>query len=254
MKQVIPFNKEIPFKTMIKEIQSISLEHTLKVKEDNNIKGDFIISGSYKMTEASTIAEEFSYKIPVDIYIDEEYDLEEASVDIDDFKYNIVNDDTLSVKIDVLLDHIKLLEITENLSTDEEVIKAHLDKDYLKKKSDVISEKKMEKELATSLDRETKEEKKEKQEEKEEAIEIPIETKETKEQTEAVAVDSLFNKFSDEEDSYATYKVYIVRENDTLESIVEKYNVSLDELREYNNLDDLKQNDKLIIPSHNESV
>ena len=254
MKQVIPFNKEIPFKTMIKEIQSISLEHTLKVKEDNNIKGDFIISGSYKMTEASTIAEEFSYKIPVDIYIDEEYDLEEASIDIDDFKYNIVNDDTLSVKIDVLLDHIKLLEITENLSTDEEVIKAHLDKDYLKKKSDVISEKKMEKELATSLDRETKEEKKEKQEEKEEAIEIPIETKETQEQTEAVAVDSLFNKFSDEEDSYATYKVYIVRENDTLESIVEKYNVSLDELREYNNLDDLKQNDKLIIPSHNESV
>lgn len=271
MKQIIPFNKEIAFKTMIGEITSISLEHTLKIKEDNVIKGDFIVSGSYKMTEASTIAEEFSYKIPVDICIDEQYNLEEATVDIDDFKYSIVNDDTLDVKIDVLLDKMELIKSEEEISTDEEVIRTHLDKDYLKLKSEIkeeqVEESKEEKEEENVVlerkikDNEEKEEILDQEEEgimttevKEEmmdAMPIPVETEKTKE-TNTVKVDSLFNKFSDEEDSYATYKVYIVRENDSLESIVEKYNISIDELREYNNIDDLKLNDKLIIPSKSE--
>lgn len=279
MKQIIPFNKEIAFKTMIGEIQSISLEHTLKIKDDNNIKGDFIVSGSYKMTEASTIAEEFSYKIPVDIYIDEEYDLEDAVIDIDDFKYSIINDDTLDVKIDLLLDKMELIKTERKISKEEEVIQTHLDKDYLKLKSETLSK---EEQIEEVLEEESKEEKelvldrsdiekeenepileRKNKENKEEimtttveddfvdAVEIPIETKNTEVKEK---VESLFNKFSDEEDSYSTYKVYIVRENDNLESIIEKYNISLDELREYNNIDDLKLNDKLIIPCHNENA
>lgn len=246
MRQVIPFNKEITFKTMIKEIQSISLEHTLKIEEENNIKGDFIISGSYKMTEASTIAEEFSYKVPVDIYIDEEYNLENATIDIDDFKYDIINDDTLDVKIDLLLDNIELIKEEKEISSDEEVIRTHLDKEYLKLKKDIEQE-----EVLNRNDEEEQIEEEQIEEKEEDVIEVPVETK----NTEVVEqVNSLFTKFNDEEDSYATYKVYIVRENDTLESILEKYDVSIDELREYNNVDDLKLNDKLIIPSHNETV
>ena len=57
MKQIISLEKEIAFKTMIGEISSISLEHTLKFVTDANILGDLIISGTYKMTEASTIEE-----------------------------------------------------------------------------------------------------------------------------------------------------------------------------------------------------
>ena len=125
---------------MIGEIQSISLEHTLQIKEDNNIKGDFIVSGSYKMTEASTIAEEFSYKIPVDIYIDEEYNLDHATVDIDDFNYSIVNDDTLSVKIDVLLDKMELVKQNKEVSTEEELIQAQVDKEYLKLNQEIKTE------------------------------------------------------------------------------------------------------------------
>ncbi len=280
MKQIIPFNKDIAFKTMIGEIESISLEHTLEIKDDNNIKGDFIVSGSYKMTEASTIAEEFSYKIPVDIYIDEEYNLDNAIVDIDDFKYSIVNDDTLDVKIDVLLDKMELIRANKEISTEEEVIQTHIDKEYLKLKSEINNdleqlEEKNKKEASmeevrnekesVSIQKDTKEEKSPSREEKEDnsvitttmkeeivdEIQIPVETKNTEVKEK---VESLFNKFSDEEDSYSTYKVYIVRENDSLESIVEKYNVSIDELREYNNIDDLKLNDKLIIPSHNENA
>ncbi len=48
--------------------------------------------------------------------------------------------------------------------------------------------------------------------------------------------------------SYVTYKVCIVRENDTIESIVEKYNTSLELLKKYNVINDIKIGDKIIIP------
>ena len=54
--------------------------------------------------------------------------------------------------------------------------------------------------------------------------------------------------FETTKDSYVTYKVYIVRENDTIESIIEKYDVSLDELKKYNVVNDIKIGDKIIIP------
>ena len=229
MKQIIPFNKDISFKTMIGEITAISLENTLKIEKDNSIKGDFIVSGSYKMTEASTIAEEFSYKIPVDIYIDQEYNLDNANIDIDDFNYSIVNDDTLDVKIDLLLDNISLNEAkdeTEVLDLNEE------------NKEEVNN---------TVIEEMTRED----NSMNDDVKEIDIETSDTKTDTK---VESLFNKFSDEEDSYTTYKVYIVRENDNIDSILEKYKITIEELKEYNDIDDLKINDKLIIPATNEKV
>ena len=54
------------------------------------------------------------------------------------------------------------------------------------------------------------------------------------------------------EDSYNTYKVYIVRENDTLESILEKYNVTKETLEEYNDLSEIKIGNKIVIPVINE--
>ena len=44
MKNIIPFKKDVIFKTNISEVTSISLENTLVVEEDT-IKGDFIVSG-----------------------------------------------------------------------------------------------------------------------------------------------------------------------------------------------------------------
>ena len=51
-----------------------------------------------------------------------------------------------------------------------------------------------------------------------------------------------------EESSYYKYKIYIMREEDTLESIAIKYNVSLENLREYNDLENINIGDKIIIP------
>ncbi|MEG1597704.1 MAG: LysM peptidoglycan-binding domain-containing protein [Bacilli bacterium] len=52
--------------------------------------------------------------------------------------------------------------------------------------------------------------------------------------------------------NYKCYLVYIVRENDTLESIMDKYDICKEELCKYNNLDEYKLGMKLIIPSNNE--
>ena len=64
MKQIIPFKKELLFKTKVSEITSISLEHTLSLKEDDLISGEFIINGDYKMTEGSINREKFSFTLP----------------------------------------------------------------------------------------------------------------------------------------------------------------------------------------------
>jgi len=42
--------------------------------------------------------------------------------------------------------------------------------------------------------------------------------------------------------------VYIVREGDTIDSIMSKYKITRDLLNEYNDLNELKLGDKLIIP------
>ena len=48
MQKIVPFKKDILFKTNIGEIVSISLDHELDIN-DNLITGKFIISGEYKM-------------------------------------------------------------------------------------------------------------------------------------------------------------------------------------------------------------
>ena len=62
-------------------------------------------------------------------------------------------------------------------------------------------------------------------------------------------VKSLFESFDDSNETYATYKVCIVKENDTVESIVLKYNITKEMLEQYNDISDIKIGDKLIIPS-----
>ena len=101
MKKIISFEKEIDFPSMIGEITSIALDHTLEFIDSNSIAGEFKISGTYKMTEASTLEEKFNYNIPVDITIVETFDLSSVKIFIDNFYYEIVNDDILKCNIDV---------------------------------------------------------------------------------------------------------------------------------------------------------
>lgn len=51
---------------------------------------------------------------------------------------------------------------------------------------------------------------------------------------------------------YVKYYVHIVNENDSFDSICLKYNVNINLIKEYNNISELKVNDKIIIPVNNE--
>lgn len=54
------------------------------------------------------------------------------------------------------------------------------------------------------------------------------------------------------EEGYVKYYVHIVNENDSFDSICLKYNVNVNLIKEYNNISELKVNDKIIIPFSNE--
>ena len=85
-------------------------------------------------------------------------------------------------------------------------------------------------------------------EEPDEIIEQPIKNEEQA-KIETKEID-IFKTIEDQEE-YATYHVYIIRKEDTLETITNKYNISKEKLSEYNNINEIKLGDKIIIPTQN---
>ena len=140
MKNIIPFKKEILFKTNIEEITSISLEHTLSI-EELKVEGNFILSGEYKQTDSSEYIDKFSYKIPFLNIIEDTYNTDEAVVDIEDFYYEIINQNILSISIDVKIDNLKEKEIDvrnieiQKEETEEIINEAKEEKQEVKKET-----------------------------------------------------------------------------------------------------------------------
>ena len=60
-------------------------------------------------------------------------------------------------------------------------------------------------------------------------------------------IDNVFD-----EESYGTFIVYMVRQNETVNTIIEKYSTTVEELEKYNELTNLNNGTKLIIPVQNE--
>ena len=60
---------------------------------------------------------------------------------------------------------------------------------------------------------------------------------------------SLFSNLNDDDDSFSTYSIYIMREGDTLEKVMEKYSVTKEKLEEYNDISTITLNSKIVIPS-----
>ena len=107
MNKIIPFNKEIKFNESIGEITSILIDDNLKFIDSYTINGDLIIKGSHRIGD---IEEDFSFSIPTMVTIDDKYDTSESKIIIDDFYYEIINDDTLKIKIDLILDNLLFKE------------------------------------------------------------------------------------------------------------------------------------------------
>lgn len=61
-------------------------------------------------------------------------------------------------------------------------------------------------------------------------------------------INSLFSNVNDT-DNYISYNIYIVREGDDLSSILDKYQISEEDLKKYNDLSSLEIGNKIVIPS-----
>ncbi len=220
MKKLIPFKKEIIFKTNLSEITSISLEHTLQANDENIVSGEFIVSGEYKMVDTSVNVESFSFNIPFEVNIDEKYMVDNIIIDIYDFYYEIINNNVLSLNIEIIIDNLKEKPLIENHEPSMEDRKEEKEEVIDEKKEEVINEDKL----------------MEKEDLKEDVSDNEV-------------TQSLFDNFDPSSETYTTYKVYIVREGDTLDLLIQNYGISKEELIKYNSIDELSIGDRLIIPS-----
>ena len=124
MKQIVPFKKDLLFKTKVSEITSISLEREIDTSEEGVITGVFHITGDYKMNEGSINRDDFSFDLPFDISLDPRYDMSSVKADIEDFYYDIINNDTLKVNIDLFIEAEYLEE--EPVMEEQEIGRAHV--------------------------------------------------------------------------------------------------------------------------------
>ena len=269
MKKIVSFEKELDFPSMIGEITSIDLDNNLDFIDQNTITGTFTISGSYKMTEASTLEESFKYEIPVDITLVETFDLSSVKVTIDNFNYEVINDDVLKCNIDVLIDGIEEIILEEELidntekNTDEVISTEELNLKEMESvrecDGDKMEDKELDMEKADIQEEvefpfkqisEVKELNKE-QEDKKEGYDKKMknEEKELDNNLEGQNISSLFEAFSSTDETFKTYSVYILRREDTIETVLNKYSITREELSDYNDLENLEIGSKLVIPT-----
>jgi hypothetical protein len=311
MRQIIPFKKELLFKTKVSEITSISLEHTLSFSKECKIIGKFYVTGDYKMTQGSINREKFDFTLPFEIDVESKYKENTITIDIDNFYYEIINDDSLQVNIDVYIDGEKEeIEETsfEGLDTSlenevrnnnvvevdvdtEEVVEEKVDasvneildeKGVIENNSrDIIMDvkevevEKPKKELVLNPEKFMDEEKIDEREVMKNDVKLDSDVENvdyndkeevSNKDNNVINIDNdnkilnpntnINNNFLDKDmqdsDTYATYYVYLVKEDDTIDKILEKYGVTKEIIEDYNDIANIKPGMKLIIPSINE--
>lgn len=278
MKQIVPFTKKISFDTTVDEITSISLDKTIKSVEDSIISGVFDLYLEYKESDISINVLKYTSSIPFDIDIDSKYSLKDVKIDIDDFYYEI-EDDIVVLHIDLLVDNLEYAK--EEL---ENIITKHVDREettgVLDKKEDIKSEDKEDVKVEV-VDRKIEEIKSSENEEKED-VRFPVKEETSKIVEEEndiktpnerddsqIKIEDLFKEidekivdvevkpkkpifetFDPKNETYVTYNVHIVREEDNVETICLKYGVTKEELSYYNDISMIKLGDKLIVPTY----
>ena len=224
MKKNISFEKKLEFPTMIGEVTSISLDHNLTFINQSNIEGNFLIKGAYKLTEASCIEENFEFNLPVEILLNEKLDINTSKIEIENFYYEIENEENLICYIDVLVEGVE-----EIIEEQQVIVEPPIEELTRECDGDVYNEK-----VNETTEIETLEQ---------------IEEKEIMKQ-EKEEVQSLFSSLKDDEDTFATYSVYILRQEETIQTILEKYKITKEELEDYNDLSNITTGSKIIVPIH----
>jgi LysM repeat protein len=232
MKQIIPLKKDLYFNSNISEITSISLEHNLQLGDRGLISGEININGEYKQNDLNINVEDFNHNIPFEIALADDYDLSNIKIDIDDFYYEIVNNNILRVNVDIAINGLeKNMELLEQRSYEDLV-----ENITLEEQTEDIDE------ITSNI---TLEEVKEYSNPNVRINNSKDLFKETSEE-----IKSIFNDIDDNAESFAMYHVYIVKEEDTIETIMLKYNQTKDDLLKYNDLGDFKIGAKIIVPAN----
>ena len=224
MKETIEFKKDCMLKTYVSSISDITLSHDYKILEDT-IEGYFDVAGSYKATMSSVEKEDFFYTIPFTIALSSLIDKDSINLSIHDFSYE-TEKDVLHLKMVLDMEYSKLPEEVNNEETGEKEMEEVNDviDDYINEK-DLLSPKDFHDEVM---------------------LDKTATIKETNNEITDNNMKTIFNNVTDEE--YSKFKVYIMREEDTLDSILLKYNVKIDDITDYNDVENIHVGDKIIIP------
>lgn len=236
MKSIIPYEKEINFETKISEISSISLEYEADLVNDA-IEGNFLLEGEYKVHEVSVNKEPFKFKLPFVVELGNNLDPKTVKHDISDFTYDIVRDTTLKVNIDLLVEgeEYEVEDRKGELIDDDDEEEVMASEDNNPSIDDLLDNLDLPiKEAPVVIDEDS-------------VSKLKEEVKEEK--NEVVDKSIILNSALNSEDSYVTYHIHIVKEEETLESIASIEKVSKEVISDCNDTSNLVPGIKLIIPS-----
>ena len=248
MRKNVSFEKRIDFPTMVGEISAISLEEDLKFINESSIEGNLILSGKYKLTEASRLEEDFNYKLPIEISLTEKLDISTSKVEISNFTYKMMDENIMLCNIELLIEGLELLDESRECDSDVSEIEIPIKEDIDK----VINNEFINDTDTLESDVLLKENNEVKYDKRDDIVVTKKEVAETIDinKDDKVENTSIFN-INEDSETYGTLLVYIVRENDSLETIIEKYDTTREILSMYNDLSELKIGDKIMIPSQN---
>ena len=247
MKSVIPFTKNLEFKTKISEITSISLEREFKLEKEE-ITGNLFVTGEYKSHDISANVLPFSYKIPFTIEVPDNIKKEDLTLEITDFAYDIQNDKEITVNVELelcySLEEKEEEEETPPLVNSDEMIammeERNESSDEIK---DGAKEELVEREIKKEPEKEALLET-----EKVEQSEVEKKKTENRNESEDLIMNTTLN-----DDEYTTYHIHIVKEGETVETICSLYNTNLNFIKNYNDVESLTLGSKIIIPTDDES-
>ena len=240
MSEAFVVERDFLFKDSIFEITSISVEHDEDIN-GSNLEGDFIISGDYRLHEISINKEDFSFKLPFTHEIRSNVNLDTVNLEITDFTYELNNNDELHVHIEYIVSgEQSLIEFADEKDLNEFLNKT--DAEVVDLTEDEPRFKEVSKEEILNIPAEDS-----KKEEKEEPKE---EIKEDK--PSVISTNNIIGSINADE-TYVKYHVHTVMQNDTLEGILDKYKITLTELKKYNTFEALEVNMKLVIPENEEN-